>query len=101
LVVTQLPLAQNTGASGPTQQRDAPIIVLADRRPAPSGTPVERLRGAAECAALYRRAQTLWPRLDPRALARTHGDPRRVARLVARRTNLSEDAIVSLLERES
>jgi hypothetical protein len=47
--------------------------------------------------ALYARALALWPRLDRRQLSRTHGDARLVARLVARRTVLTEEAIVRLL----
>lgn len=47
--------------------------------------------------ALYARARLLWPGLDSRALSRCGGDPRRVARLVARRTVLTEEAIVELL----
>lgn len=46
---------------------------------------------------LYTRALLIWPRLDRARLTRTRGDPRKVARLVARRTNHSEEAILSLL----
>jgi hypothetical protein len=49
--------------------------------------------------AITTRALSLWPRLDHRRLARAHGDPRKVARLVARRTILTEEAILSLLLR--
>lgn len=45
------------------------------------------------------RALALWPRLDPAGLSRAKGDPRRIARLVARRTLLPMEAIVLLLER--
>ena len=44
------------------------------------------------------RALAIWPRLDRRKLTRTCGDPRRVARLVERRTALSLEAIVAILE---
>jgi hypothetical protein len=44
------------------------------------------------------RALALWPGLDRRALLRTHGDPRRIARLVTRRTALPEESIVAMLE---
>jgi hypothetical protein len=47
---------------------------------------------------LYARALLIWPRLDRAQLTRTHGDPRKVARLVARRTNHSEEVILSLLQ---
>jgi hypothetical protein len=47
---------------------------------------------------LYARALLIWPRLDRAQLTRTHGDPRKVARLVARRTIHSEDVILSLLQ---
>ncbi len=43
------------------------------------------------------RALVLWPRLDRDRLRRTHGDPRKIARLVAQRTALSVDEIVALL----
>ena len=46
---------------------------------------------------LYRRALALWPRLDSRALRRCRYDPRRVAALVSRRTNLPLETIVVLL----
>jgi hypothetical protein len=46
---------------------------------------------------LYARALLIWPRLDRGQLTRTHGDPRKVARLVARRTIHSEEVILSLL----
>ena len=45
------------------------------------------------------RALALWPGLDRARLGRTRGDPRKVARLVARRTNLSEDTILEILRR--
>lgn len=48
---------------------------------------------------VYRRALVLWPGLDRRALGRTRGDTRRIARLVARRTSLQEAAIEELLAR--
>ena len=43
------------------------------------------------------RALILWPRLDRTRLARTAGDPKRVARLVASRTSLRNDVIVAML----
>lgn len=43
------------------------------------------------------RALAIWPGLDRRKLARTCGDPFRVARLVERRTALPLDAILGML----
>jgi hypothetical protein len=43
------------------------------------------------------RALAIWPRLDHRALSRCGGDPKRIARLVARRTALPEEVIESIL----
>ncbi len=43
------------------------------------------------------RALAMWPGLDRRALARCAGDPDRIARLVSRRTTLSETAIRMIL----
>jgi hypothetical protein len=39
----------------------------------------------------------MWPRLDRRALSRCAGDPVRIARLVARRTNLRPEIIWMIL----
>ncbi len=47
--------------------------------------------------AIYERANDLWPRLDRSRLIRTHGDPRKIARLISRRTVLTEEAILLLL----
>jgi hypothetical protein len=44
-----------------------------------------------------RRALLLWPGLDRRKLSRTGGRPRRVARLVERRTSLTVDVILGML----
>jgi len=46
---------------------------------------------------IRRRALLLWPRLDRARLARTAGDPQRIARLVARRSSLPSDVIVAML----
>lgn len=43
------------------------------------------------------RALLLWPGLDRKKLARTCGDPCRVARLIERRTALSRETIISML----
>jgi hypothetical protein len=46
---------------------------------------------------LQRRALLIWPGLDRDRLRRTQGDPWKIARLVARRTSLSLEAILTLL----
>ena len=43
------------------------------------------------------KARATWPRLDPVKLRRTRGDPRRIARLVARRTALPAEVILLIL----
>ena len=55
-----------------------------------------KYRKAVE-STIERRALALWPRLDGRALRRCGGDPRRIARLVSRRTSLSIEMIVGML----
>lgn len=45
----------------------------------------------------YERALAIWPRLDRRALTRVACDPHRIARVVARRTSLSIEAILALI----
>ena len=55
---------------------------------------VPRREAARACR---RQALLLWPRLDPSLLARTRGDPWRIARLVARRTPRPLDEIVAML----
>ena len=44
-----------------------------------------------------RQALALWPGLDRRKLSRTGGRPRRVARLVERRTPLTLETILGML----
>jgi len=50
---------------------------------------------------LRQRALDFWPGLDRRKLARTRGEPARIARLVARQTSLSEDCITIILQRRT
>ena len=45
------------------------------------------------------RALAIWPRLDRGRLARTRGDPVRIARLVTERTALTAESIVAMLLR--
>ena len=46
------------------------------------------------------RALAVWPRLDRARLARTKGDPVRIARLVTRRTSLTFDCILAILTKD-
>jgi hypothetical protein len=62
------------------------------------GGSVPRREAARACR---QQALLLWPRLDPYRLARTRGDPWRIARLVARRTPRSLDEIVAMLTRSA
>ena len=81
--VSDRPAAAGRGEVGPAE----PVVQTPQRR-----------RGRSEaCKAVYARALALWPGLDRGRLGRTHGDPRKVARLVARRTVLPEESILSLL----
>ena len=50
---------------------------------------------------LRRCALDLWLGLDRRKVARTRGEPARIARLVARGTSLSEECITSILRRRT
>jgi hypothetical protein len=61
------------------------------------GAPAAPAR-AVSAAPVLDRALALWPRLDRRRLRRTGGDPRKVARLIAQRTSMPEDAILRVLE---
>jgi hypothetical protein len=97
-------------------ERVPPVAaVIADRSreatPAPEVPRLEPRAQAGELAAtaprrdaaiqpLYQRALLLWPGIDRALLSRTHGDPRKVARIVARRTIHSEETILSLLQGE-
>ena len=75
--------------AGPTRARhEPPLDVPGGAR---ATVPVEAGRQ------IRQRALILWPRLDRTRLARTAGDPRRVARLVERRTSLPWDVIVAML----
>lgn len=47
------------------------------------------------------RALAMWPGLDRRKLTRTCGDPKRVASLIERRTTLSRESIIRILEGRS
>jgi hypothetical protein len=53
---------------------------------------------SADSGAYGRAAMLMWPRLDRRNLERCGGDPRLIAAYVARRTCLSTDVIVAMLE---
>ncbi len=52
----------------------------------------------ATTASVYqRRALLIWPGLDRARLRRTQGDPWKIARLVARRSSLPAESILTLL----
>ena len=55
----------------------------------------------ADAVDLRRYALHLWPGLDRRKLSRTRGEPGRIAKLVARRTALSEECITGILRRRA
>ena len=57
------------------------------------------LLGRSERICYFSRAIALWPRLDHRALRRVDHDPRRMAVLIARRTSLPLETIVTMLTR--
>ncbi len=60
------------------------------------------LTEATEIAWGYRRrALLLWPRLDRVRLARTRGNPRLIARLVAQRSALPLEVILAMLTEAS
>jgi hypothetical protein len=46
------------------------------------------------------RALALWPRLDRARLARTGGDPARIARLVMSRSSVQADEVIAILTKE-
>ncbi len=67
-----------------------------------AGRPIERPRpdpGPSREVGrrIRRRALILWPGLDRARLARTAGDPLRIARLVERRSSLPGEVIVAML----
>ncbi len=77
------------GARGPALDLVRPLAAVAACRPGPRNrqpSPVDR------------RALALWPRLDRRTLTRCRGDAGRIARHVARRTNLPLETIVGMLD---
>ena len=55
--------------------------------------------GAQELCPAQKRAIDLWPRLNRRAILRCGCDPARIARHVARRTQMPPEAIEKLLTR--
>lgn len=62
-----------------------------------SGSVAKRERLTGQLGAHAARALAYWPRLDRHALRRTGDDPRKIARLVARRTTMSLDEILAVL----
>jgi hypothetical protein len=53
--------------------------------------------GDSRACQYSQRALSIWPRLDRRALSRCACDPQRIATIVARRTSLPIEAILSLI----
>ena len=76
-----------------------------DGRPDLEETQVDRIdpnsQPTVQTVDVRSRALAMWPGLDRRKLTRTCGDPRRVARLVERRTALSRESIIRILEGRS
>lgn len=62
---------------------------------APIARPHVPDRSAAK--AVVARARALWPGLLPRQLADTRGDPRRIVRLAARRSNEAPEVLMRML----
>jgi hypothetical protein len=63
-----------------------------------SSAPPTHRTSAIEACVFMQRALLMWPRLDRQKLARCGCDPYRIARLVARRSNLSIESIAAILE---
>jgi hypothetical protein len=63
----------------------------------PQERPIMVLVSPLKPCTYVQRACILWPRPDRRTLARCQNNPIRIARVIARRTTLSEEAIVTLL----
>jgi hypothetical protein len=70
------------------------MVAIRVELPVSDGDVGRRARRRLRAAAL-----ALWPRLDRDALARAGGDPRRIARLVARRTPLLPEEVEGMLWR--
>ncbi len=64
---------------------------------APADPHLSPARRTAGRSSLVRRALAIWPRLDPRALARCGEDPTCLAAHVARRTKLPPETIRAIL----
>jgi hypothetical protein len=87
-------------AQGPAPAHDAASVARVVRHGPPDAIGVGAKVRHPSIEAVFARARSLWPGLDARALARTQGDVRRVARLVGRRTALPEDTIIAMLTAE-
>ena len=93
------------GGRGPasTMPEAAPLSASIARvggtgRSAPPVEPgIRRRAGHPSPDALLARARSLWPGMDPRALARTRGELARIVRLVTRRSGLPETTIAEML----
>ena len=65
-----------------------------DHASAPALRPAHQIRSPEW---LLSRARALWPGLPSRQLAGTRGDPLRIVRLVARRSNEAPEVLLSML----
>lgn len=75
----------------------APRILPRTGTPAGPLTAPTHTRGSVRADALLERARALWPGLHPRELAGTRGDPRRIVRLVARRSTEAPEVLLEML----
>ena len=88
---------------GPPSRRPGIIVIgtplaTAVSVEAPGARPISRRRRRHPHAeALLARARSLWPGLAPRQLSGTRGDPRRIVRLVARRSNEAPEVLLEML----
>jgi hypothetical protein len=70
---------------------------MAQPRSVEHGKSVSDIGVAGEPGDFVRRALLIWPRLDRRRLRRIGEEPMKIARLVARRTNLSVETIQAMI----
>jgi len=77
----------------------APSATAATAPSAVTAAPAARrhVRDRSAAKALVARARALWPGLLPRQLADTRGDPRRIVRLAARRSNEAPEVLMRML----
>jgi hypothetical protein len=89
--------------SDPAPVSSCEDVALIERRPvATADMPAPPVDSAepVEAPSFAARALAHWPRLDRVRLNRARDDPRRIARLIMRRTALPVEAIVAILVRD-